>query len=73
MNDLIMWTVYEKPRDYPNDFVARAFAIRRGGMVPLERIIVAPTLNALRARMPFGLYRLPREPADDPIIVETWL
>jgi hypothetical protein len=31
-DDLLMWVIYEKPKDHPKDFVARAWAIRR---VPL--------------------------------------
>lgn len=71
---LIMWTIYAKPKDYPNDFVARPFAIMRGELdpVPLDYTIIAPTLEAIRARIPPGLYRQPRAPTDDPVIVETW-
>jgi hypothetical protein len=32
---LLMWVIYEKPKDHPKDFVARAWAIRRGVPAPV--------------------------------------
>jgi hypothetical protein len=73
-DDLLMWVIYKKPKDHPKDFVARRWAIRRGlhEPVPLEDVLTAPTLAAIRERLPPGLYRMPASPIDDPVIVETW-
>jgi len=35
--------------------------------------VTASTLEELREKLPFGLHRLPRNPNDDPVIVETWV
>ena len=65
-----IWTVYDHPRDYPREFVARKWV----GDQATPEIICAHTLGALRASMQAkGLYRLARHDSDDPVIVETWL
>lgn len=66
---LPIWTVYDSPRDLPGQFVARLFILDRA----TAKVIKAPTLEALRKLLPPGLTCLPRNPQDDPVIVETWL
>lgn len=65
-----LWTVYERPSDFPNSFVARRFTLAG----PTDDLIIGPTLDALRQRLAAcGLYMIPRSPDDDPVIVESWL
>ncbi len=72
--DLVLWTIYDHPVDYPNDFVARAHAIRRGSSEPTDQVIFAPDLEALRALLrQHGLYCLGRQADDQPQIVESWI
>ena len=75
MSALAIWTVYDHPLDYPNDFVARRFEIGAGGHRPTASIIVAPDLETLRRIFltEMHLTCLARHPADDPKIVECWL
>jgi hypothetical protein len=62
---LSIWTVYAKPRDYPDQFVAiHGFA---------DEVLLADSLDTLRSQMPAGLFRFPASAADDPVIVEVWL
>ncbi len=82
---LPMWTVYDKPKDYPTEFVARMSVTGRlkGGIDDkLDRTVSGPTigtlikgktLNEVREQLPPGLYRLNRDPSDDPVIVEVWI
>lgn len=72
---LTMWTVYDHPTDYPNNYVARRFEVDANGPRPTDSIIITPDLEALRAMLAFelGLTCLTREPGDDPKIVEVWL
>jgi hypothetical protein len=70
---LSMWTVYDHPSDYPDCFVARLSLISRAGIVTTRETITAATLEELRGKLPPGLYRLNRDPLDDPVIVEIWL
>lgn len=66
---LSIWTIYDHPRDFPDNFVARAFTTG-----PTNEIILATELEQLRdAFDKAGLVCLARNPNDDPNIVETWL
>ena len=71
---LVMWTVYNRPTDYPEHCVARRWEIGEGEATPTWLVIVAPDLATLRAHLGnMGLYCLPRHESDEPQIVETWL
>ena len=75
---LSLWTVYERPRDYPDEFVARRFTVgpHLGGTCagPTDDVLRAAHLAALRAQLlARGLVCIARHPEDDPCIVETWL
>ncbi len=69
---LAIYTVYERPRDYPGEFVVRRFLVPPG--LP-ERDLFARgrTLAAVRAALPPGLVCLDPAPGDDPVIREVWL
>jgi len=71
---LSVWTIYDHPRDYPRHFVARRSEVLMGGGIGTTNDMhTAPTLAEVRALLPPGLYRLPRQLADDPVIVEVWV
>jgi hypothetical protein len=72
---LNIWTVYEHPRDYPDQYVARRFEVGAGRAVPspTNDMFVADTLAELHALLPPGLFRMPRFEGDSPSIVECWL
>ena len=71
---LVMWTIYDHPRDYPDSFVARKFLIAGGAPTPTSEIILSTSLDKLRAIMVGrGLSCITRSPGDDPVVVETWL
>lgn len=70
---LLIWTVTTGTKDHGNRFVARPHRIDKGGSAPLPVYLVADTLDALHDMLPPGLDRLPREPDDQAIIVESWL
>jgi len=69
---LDMWTIYHKPDDYPDEFVARRWEILID-ITATNDMFVADTLEELRALLPPGLVCLHRQPLDDPRIVEVWL
>lgn len=67
-----MWTIYEKPADYPAMFVARLFIMDQ----PTGFVLVGPSLHNVREfihRASPGLTRLPPSPGDHPTVIETWL
>ena len=76
MTTLAIWTVYERPKDYPDKFVARRFDIGSEGAKPTASIIVTPDLQTLREILLLELHLsvcLTRNAADEPHIVESWL
>lgn len=77
MNEaLTLWTIYNHPTDAPEPF---GYAVREwhvgdeGGPHATSQVLFAMTLEDARALVPPGLFRLERDPNDDPVIVETWL
>lgn len=67
---LYIWTVYDHPSDFPDNFVARKFALDK----PTAEILVSDNIYKLRVALKcMGLVCLTRAPEDDPKIVETWL
>jgi len=73
MKELHMWTVYERPTDYPDGFVARLHLIGAGETRPTMKAFFGPTLQSVRDKLPRGMVRLERMPNDEPQIVEVWL
>jgi hypothetical protein len=73
--DLIMWTIYNRPLDMPDCYVARKWIIRRNSEqpIPTSALRAAGTLEEVRNMLPRGLHRLDRFIEDDPKIVEVWL
>lgn len=71
---LAIWTVTENPSDYPGLFVARMSLVTEAGPVVTDRLATCPRLKVLQTWLAEqGLTRLPRQPDDDPVIVECWL
>ena len=68
-----MFTVYKNPTDHPGWFVVRRFEIEAGKVSPCELVAKETTLEAVREKIPEDLYRMDRQPNDDPKIVEVWL
>ena len=73
--ELPMITIYERPDEFPDEYVARLWLMRRGVAEPgmTGHLLRSASLDALREMLPPGLHRLPREPGDEEAIVETWL
>lgn len=73
-NVLAIWTIYDSPSDMPGKFVARKFLIE-GGPEPTRTasVIIGDTADEVRGALPCGLTCLPRDPQDEPHIVESWL
>ena len=69
-----MWTVYNHPEDMPCHYVARLHKVGRTWVRPTDATIATNTLDEMReALIVLGLACFPRDPSDDPAIIETWL
>lgn len=66
-----MWTIYEKPRDFPDKWCVRVW----WGEVsePTGHACDSLELARLVVEKQGGCFRIPRSPDDDPVIVESWL
>jgi hypothetical protein len=70
---LIMWTIYDHPKDFPNNFVARKFIVT-GEVLATTSFILSDTLECIRdVMLGKGFVCLTRNDEDDPAIIETWL
>lgn len=67
---LAIYTVYRNPRDFPGKWVLRIHRVPGG---PDRECWVRDSLDEVRALIPLDLVLLPRNPADDPVIHETWM
>jgi hypothetical protein len=71
---LSLWSIYDHPKDFPDDFAARLFHVDKNGSHPTEKVMVGSSLNQIRAAMQCaGLTCLMRNQEDPPHLVETWI
>lgn len=72
-NRLEIWTIYDRPDDYPSKFVVRKFDIVGQMIMPTEEINLADTVDEARELVPEGLCLIPRSPEDHINVVESWV
>ncbi|MPM90789.1 hypothetical protein SDC9_137911 [bioreactor metagenome] len=65
---IAMIVVYEKPKDYPQNYIARLW----DGNIPTHYAVIRNSLEDIRLAIP-PMHRISRHPDDDPVIVETWI
>jgi hypothetical protein len=70
---LSIWTITCDPIDAPGKFVTRRHAITADGAVATADHTIADTLGSARNAVPVGSVNIGREPADDPVILESWI
>jgi hypothetical protein len=70
---LSLWTIYDRPRDFPHSFVARRFEVDKNGDRATNDTVQGE-LHILRQSFRHcGLTCIRRADEDDLKIVETWL
>lgn len=71
---LSIWTVYDHPTDFPQEFVARQHLADKGGSQPTQNAFRTRRIETMRMILGHaGLVQMMRDPSDDPKIVESWL
>lgn len=69
---MLIYTIFERPSDYPDHYVVREFHVTKEGSRPgFARI--AETLEEARWLIPLDLELISRASDDDPCIVESWM
>lgn len=72
---LVFYTLYERPRDYPEEYVIRCHRVLPGNPRPVaDRELFARGLTPdyVRSRLPPGVVQIGPQPFDDPCILEVW-
>jgi hypothetical protein len=70
---LLLWTITRGTFDYAEHYVARPHQVGKNRSGALSVYLIADDLGTLRRLLPPSLTYLGRDPADDPVIIETWL
>jgi len=70
---LSMWTIYDKPRDHPDGYIARRHEAANGVSGPTNDVLTGDLTLMREAMSRCGLVRMQRAPSDEPQIVETWM
>lgn len=65
-----LWTIYDHPKDHPDFFVARRYLGETPSTVTLAHTEIEQLRELFRLQ---GMICMPRDPSDDPVIVETWI
>lgn len=70
---LSSWTIFDRPKDYPDGYIARRFQISSGRVIPTLDTMTG-SLDEMRATfLARGLICFQRAKSDDAKIVETWM
>lgn len=70
MSTVPIITVYKKPKDYPDKYIARLWDINNK---PTRFVVVADTLENIRRLVPKNMTCIPPSEKDDPVIVEVYI
>jgi hypothetical protein len=73
--DFKVYTVYNHPTDYPDDYVVRTWSSADGKPTPdLELFMQNKDLNVIREKLQsMGLFRIDEDGSEDGVILESWI
>lgn len=69
---LPMWVVYDNPKDYPGQVIARLW-YSLPAAEPTQIVMIASLQTIAAALSSHGFSNIGRRPWDEPHIVEVWL
>jgi hypothetical protein len=75
---LSTWTIYDKPKDWPDGYIARRFEVTKQGGTPTTSVLKGDDTDAALETMRLvletaGMVCLVRNGADHSTVVETWI
>lgn len=74
MRHLSLWTIYDRPPEFPNNFAALEFRVEEGAAVKTGNLLVCHDIEMIRNHLAqMGKVPMQRSPGDAPNIVETWI
>lgn len=69
-----IWVVYDHPDDDPNFYLARQWVVSAGNFTPTTNTVRARHIEDIREKMMhMDLFRIDRDPSDEPSVLEQWL
>ena len=68
-----IWTIYDRPKDHPEGFIARRFEVGGGDTVATADTLTGKLEDIRQALWKAGLMKLSRQQGDEPQIVESWV
>jgi hypothetical protein len=71
--NLNIWTIFDKPRDYPHGHIARRFEIGSGQTIATDDSLVGELEELRQVFWQAGLMKLSRSEGDEPQVVESWV
>ena len=72
-NALMIWVIYDHPRDFPDGYVLRPQALVEGVLIVSAVAWSAATPDKLEAILPAGVTRIGPQEGDDPVIMSVWI
>jgi hypothetical protein len=66
-------TIYNKPNDYKDMYVARLFDVKEGKVYVTKIVAVNKDLNALRKTIPDNMICIKRSDDDDKAVIESYV
>jgi len=74
MNEMTIFAVYDKPKDYPDKVVVREFFICKGVAIMKEIVYKGDTVEEVKRVFDRkGFAFLDRSPGDDKVLVGTYI
>ena len=74
IDEVKLWVITHKTSDYGERYVLRMHLLTRSGhVIDKNPVAIESTLEDIRKWVLPGMTCVPRDPADDPVIVETWV
>ena len=71
---VVLYVITCKTKDFGDKYVVRRHGIERGEqLVEKDPVAVVDTLEGARERIPAHMFRLPKDPNDDPVVVESYI
>lgn len=70
---LTIWTIYDRPKDFPDGFIARRFEVASGEPVATKDTVTGKLEDIRQAFWKAGLLKLSRQQGDEPQIIESWV
>ena len=71
--DMVIYTIYDKPKDYPEHYVMRMLIVRDTKVIFGPLISKEKTLAEVRKKLKPGMVMMPSYENDDRAILETWM